>query len=109
MESLTGKTDTDNSEHFSGIIELYSWGGRQLFVDRTNEFIVDNYDASTVPFEKDARLWTIEWGPGDISDDGSFMSRFEYEDFPFSKVEHSAFSDSPTLLARYENGNITEQ
>jgi hypothetical protein len=109
MESPPNKTDTNNSEHFSGVVELYSWGGRQLFVDRTNEFVIDHYDASTVPFAEDARLWTIEWGPGDISDDGSFMSRFQYDDFPFSKVGHSAFGDSPTLLARYENGDITTQ
>jgi len=108
MESSPNKTGTD-SKYFSGVIELYSWGGRQLFVDRTNEFIVDNYDASTVPFEKDARLWTIEWGPSEISNDAPFMQSFEYEDFPFSKVGHSAFSDSPTLLARHENGDITEQ
>jgi len=109
MESPTDETGTHSGEHFSGVIELYSWGGRQLFVDRTNEIIVDHYDASTVPFAEDARLWMIEWGAGDISNDGSFMSRFEYEDFPFSKVGHSAFSDSPTLLARYDNGDITEK
>jgi len=109
MESLPDETGTDSGEHFSGVIELYSWGGRQLFVDRTNEIIVDHYDASTVPFAEDARLWTIEWGPGDIPDDAPFMQRFKYDDFPFSKAGHPSFSDGPTLLARYDNGDITKQ
>jgi len=85
---------------FDGIVELYSWGGRQLFVDLTNEFVVDFYDASTEPFEKDARLWTIEWGPEDVPENGSHMQSLPYEEFSF---------DEAKLLARYEYGEVTEQ